>query len=937
MSIKPQGRASTGSDASNPIKKKIDALVSSKLHNDQDFIKMMDYVAPMVGEIDIHTEHRLMEQLEDREVEANREYLEAFGKNFVALVRSLKAVCDDMADKIQSNKSRTQDLLTKTAALQDEKKTLERKQVVINEFLEKYSLTAEEEAALQGSAVDGTVDSKFFAALQHVKQIHEECKQLLRANGEHLAALEVLEEMARKLEQAYEVLYRSIQRECRLLNVDFLELRGVLVQSIAAMQDREVLFKYALEEYVTARRNHIVRAYIDALTRGGLQAAEAHQNRSNFCHMTLSGERFQNIVRDQCNLVTSAPDHWYIGDMLAWIHQGMASERELLQTFLKLCRPEGACLRFPCFNNVRVEQALLTESNSVVLYRLSCLFAFYGETMAPSLSEDAALLQTINELKELTLNMFFSGLNSSVQRLLGRMGTPDYDLLPVQAVHQILLLLRDVLESHDGAVAAVADKKENFLKANIIFAAVLDPLNQAVQLSATQLSSPLDIAVYTLNCLSTINSVIILYQYTDTRLEMIKAQGALSEIVGMEASRISNAMALFDSFLSNPDSYRLNQCAKISSVRIRDSVQQRTVENLVAAYSVIYQKLVDPSNKYSDLSLKTVEQQRRRQQNFGVYLLAYHLLQNDYIPPVTLAAILFQMAVFLGFVPPLGPWKTREMCLLPSRIIHHREWIRMLASVVMHGDDMHLYYNMISLLWKGRRLERRLGSWRFLLVLLVFAVATSGGIVALSVLADDVLHFHGLRLAHQCAIGFSGVLFALKVLHTTYFPYEDALLLGWMPIPSRYACWAELVLIQLLAPEASFVGHLSGILVGLLYTHGPLKYFVDLLESLMPLSFGLPGEVTSSRYGGFFRRTSTSARGGTFRNWGSGTTGFSSSGRPTYGWRTNGGRDYDVYTGGLSEEEQMRRAMDESLRSRTRANTPNAPPYPDNDDSYLWR
>lgn len=40
------------------------------------------------------------------------------------------------------------------------------------------------------------------------------------------------------------------------------------------------------------------------------------------------------------------------------------------------------------------------------------------------------------------------------------------------------------------------------------------------------------------------------------------------------------------------------------------------------------------------------------------------------------------------------------MCLLPSRIIGHREWIRMLASVVMHGDDMHLYYNMISLLWK---------------------------------------------------------------------------------------------------------------------------------------------------------------------------------------------------------------------------------------------
>lgn len=44
------------------------------------------------------------------------------------------------------------------------------------------------------------------------------------------------------------------------------------------------------------------------------------------------------------------------------------------------------------------------------------------------------------------------------------MGTPDYDLLPTSTVHQVLMLLKDVLESHDGAVAAMADKKENFEK-----------------------------------------------------------------------------------------------------------------------------------------------------------------------------------------------------------------------------------------------------------------------------------------------------------------------------------------------------------------------------------------------------------------------------------------------------------------------------------------
>lgn len=40
---------------------------------------MMDYVAPMVNDIDMHVERRLMYQLEERKIKANREYMKAFG------------------------------------------------------------------------------------------------------------------------------------------------------------------------------------------------------------------------------------------------------------------------------------------------------------------------------------------------------------------------------------------------------------------------------------------------------------------------------------------------------------------------------------------------------------------------------------------------------------------------------------------------------------------------------------------------------------------------------------------------------------------------------------------------------------------------------------------------------------------------------------------
>lgn len=144
---------------------------------------------------------------------------------------------------------------------------------------------------------------------------------------------------------------------------------------------------------------------------------------------------------------------------------------------------------------------------------------------------------------------------------------------------------------------------------------------------------------------------------------------------------------------------------------------------------------------------------------------------------------------------------------------------------------MHLYYNMSSLLLKGRLLEHVLKvgircpiAWffdfqkqplPFAWLIFVFTLTTGAMLTALSLLLDPF--FPQYAFPSSCAIGFSGVLFALN----TILPYvlvqpEQSDVYGFR-VPTKYVTIVELALISLLLPNVSFLGHLSGIIVGFMY------------------------------------------------------------------------------------------------------------------------
>mmetsp|Transcript_10668 Transcript_10668/g.21004 ORF Transcript_10668/g.21004 Transcript_10668/m.21004 type:complete len:306 (-) Transcript_10668:179-1096(-) len=199
---------------------------------------------------------------------------------------------------------------------------------------------------------------------------------------------------------------------------------------------------------------------------------------------------------------------------------------------------------------------------------------------------------------------------------------------------------------------------------------------------------------------------------------------------------------------------------------------------------------------------------RRGGQDPVLMLLMLRLLQQvnelPVKPPVTLGLMGLQGWLFVN--PPPYFDRVSDVCMSAFHVLQRGEYHRVLASSLFHMDAYHLYYNMSSFLVKGVALEQRLGSPVMLAMTLALLIASNLIHLMLSVALDDWM---------TCSLGFSGVLFALKVIATYDLqdPNQDAYFYG-IRLPSKHLVWVEILLIQAMMPGASFLGHASGALAG---------------------------------------------------------------------------------------------------------------------------
>ncbi|XP_060207837.1 conserved oligomeric Golgi complex subunit 6 [Lycium barbarum] len=452
-----------------------------------DLLASLNTLSEFYTENTPHSRRNLRSTIEKRSLSINQEFLlssTAAQKSLDRVeeeVNEIVECCDKIALALSTCNATTGDIISTTERLKQEFEVTTQRQEIVSCFLRDYQLSPEEINALR----EEDLDENFFKALAHVQEIHANCKVLLRTHHQR-AGLELMDMMAMYQEGAYERLCRWVQTECRRLgDVDNPEVGELLRTAVRCLKERPVLFKYCAEEVANMRHNALFRRFISALTRGGPgglpRPIEVH------AHDPLR----------------------YVGDMLGWLHQALASERELV---LALLDPdasdtrrtghnyskgvdsesgktesdltfvldrifEGVCRPF----KVRVEQVLHSQPNLIISYKLSNTLEFYFYTISDLLGIETSLCNTLVVLKEAAQKTFFDILKSRGEKLLRYPPLVAVDLSPPPALREGVSVLLEIIQTHDSMMFPASGQKPDF---DPVISALLDPIIQMCEQAA---------------------------------------------------------------------------------------------------------------------------------------------------------------------------------------------------------------------------------------------------------------------------------------------------------------------------------------------------------------------------------------------------------------------------------------------------------------------
>ncbi len=197
-------------------------------------------------------------------------------------------------------------------------------------------------------------------------------------------------------------------------------------------------------------------------------------------------------------------------------------------------------------------------------------------------------------------------------------------------------------------------------------------------------------------------------------------------------------------------------------------------------------------------------------------------------------SLLLIMNILVHILIFLSTANLSHFSIAAAPVIFFHEYYRIVSSAFVHGGAFHILMNMMSLAQLGPALEIQFGTLQMLIssfwIVLIegFLYVTINYILGTYILNDR----SWLMMA---GVGYSGVLFSYAIMDSYHTSVQSRSVFGFFNVPAKVYPWILLVLISLFLPNISFMGHLCGILAGILVVNGWLIWLLPLPEYLQSL------------------------------------------------------------------------------------------------------
>ncbi|KKF96316.1 hypothetical protein CFO_g1316 [Ceratocystis platani] len=455
--------ASSLRGATNPLTSKVTSVLSTSFADSEfrDALALLD-ARGIKNTPDTRRELRLDLQMEI--IDSNAVIVDDFGR-----------VAEQL--RLQGAHSQTAQLMDESKVLIEKRQNIETKRELLNKIRDHFILTQDEIDLLSLSSEP--VNDLFFAALAKAKVIQKDSEALLGFENQKLG-LELMEQVSKHVNMAFQKLYKWLQREFKALNLENPQLHPAIRKAIRVLAERPTLFQNCLDFFADARERILSDSFYTALT--GINAAG---------HQESVSKPIELVAHDSLR---------YVGDMLAWTHSATVGEKEALEVLFvsegdEIAKGLESGRKNEIWSLVhdetsneepfdarkalnelvdrdiagasrllrqRIQQVIQNNEDTILAYKLANLLGFYKAMFSKVLGPNSALIQLIVNLEQEALRQFMTLVRDHIATLQTEFQkTPD-DLGPPVFLQEALDQLGVIMETYDSSIDAASDKEKEF-------------------------------------------------------------------------------------------------------------------------------------------------------------------------------------------------------------------------------------------------------------------------------------------------------------------------------------------------------------------------------------------------------------------------------------------------------------------------------------------